>query len=290
MKHYDGHCHEQQSDSHKNNRGMPICLDDRIRSVVDSVEANDSSNDWYPSNSVTLKLWHCLEALRDIDLVLEAASHQKIASKRKRKLKMLSIHLFSFAGALSQLCNQIVGDKSIHGGLAPKTTIEVAEIKKEFLGLVPIDWKGDLTQIRNKLGAHIDSKLWPWQAHVLLQRSILSNFGRWLHICIHVLLDLIKLDIYSWSCNDASANVVRLMTCEPFLVTLQVADGKPNSIIAVHIAQQSPRESIINVVTSVITHSQWMFHSGERHIVALKIDKGTHWNTFIKGHAIWKDE
>lgn len=270
-------------------RGMPIFFDDQSRGIVDSIDEDTNNPNWYPSNTVALKLWHCLESLRDVDLMLEEASNQKNATRKKRKLKQFSVHLYSLAGALVQLCDHIVGDKSNHASLAPDTTKEVSEIKKQFLGLVPVDWKGDLTQLRNKLGAHIDSKVWPWQAQELVKRSTVSALGRWLHICIHVLLDLTKLDIYSWSCHSGHKDIVRLMTNEPFLVTFRVADDELKLLAAIHIAQQSPRETIVQVVASLIKHSQWMFGDGERRISGLRIDKENHWNTFVRGHAVWKN-
>lgn len=276
------------SESSEENRGMPIYLDDQVRGIVDSLEGDNNSPNWYPSNGVALKLWHCLESLRDVELVLEEALNQKNATKRKRKLKQFSVHLFSLASALAQLCDQIVGDKSHHGALAAGTTKEVASLKKQFLELVSIDWKSDLAKLRNKLGAHIDSKVWPWQAHEILKASTVSTFGRWLHICLHVLLDLTKLDIYSWSCHSGHADLLRLMTNEPFLVTFHMERGRPNAIVAIHIAKRSPRESIVEVVGSVINNSQWMFGPTERRIGGLKVDKGNHWNTFVQGHAVWK--
>jgi len=277
-------------ESSENKRGMPIFLDDQVRGVVDSLEADNNNPNWFPANGAALKLWHCLESLRDVDLMLEEALRQKNATKKKRKLKQFSVHLFSLASALVQLCDQIVGDKSNHGSLAPNTTKEVAQLKKQFLALVPIDWKSDLTRLRHELGAHIDSKIWPWQAQELLKRSTVSTFGRWLHICLHVLLDLTKLNIYAWNCHSKNKEIFRLMTNEPFLATFELESGRPKALVALHIAKRSPRESIIEVAGLVINNSQWMFDPGERRIGGLKVDKKEdHWNTFVRGHALWKE-
>jgi hypothetical protein len=81
-------------------KGLPIFEDDKVRGVVDSLEDDAKCDAWYPSNTAALKLWHCLEALRDIELILAGASAQKNANKRKRQLKMFSIQLVSLACAV----------------------------------------------------------------------------------------------------------------------------------------------------------------------------------------------
>lgn len=268
-------------------RGMPIYLDEQARSVVDSLDSDEKSDDWYPSNSAALKLWHCLEALRDMEVALNAAAHQKNATKRKRHLKLMSVPLFSLASSVAQLCDQIVGEKANHNLLGPGTPKEVAKIKTEFLALVPMDWKGDLASIRNKLGGHIDSKIWPWEAKEILSRGDISDFSRWLHICIHVVSDLINLNIYSWSRRSAVDGYIRLMSTEPFLVTFRV-ESEIKALVGVHITKCSPRESVAQAAASVVRASQWMFQPGQPRIKELKTHNGSSWNTFTEGHVIWK--
>jgi len=267
--------------------GMPIYRDDRSRSIVDSLKENSQSTDWYPGNAMALKLWHCVEALRDIETVLGPARAQKNSTKRKRHLKMFSVQLFSFASAVAQLCDQIISDEDARRWLEPGTTSEIATIKNEFLALVPIDWKGDLAVLRNKLGGHIDKKLWPWEASEIISRASLSNLGKWLHICLHVLLDLTKLDVYSWSCHSNADGRIRLMTNEPFLLTFEVDGEGPKKVVAFHMIQRSPRETLTEIVGQVVKNSQWMFQSNETRIRSLKIDRGGKWNTFTKGETIW---
>lgn len=270
-------------------KGLPIYEDDRARGVVDSLEDDAKCDAWYPSNTAALKLWHCLEALRDIELILADASAQKNANKRKRQLKMFSVQLVSLACAVVQLCDLIVGDKSLHKDLPPQSSGEVASIKKELLGLVPIDWNGDLATIRNKLGGHIDAKLWPWQTAELMSRADISSFGRWLHVCVHVILDLMKLDIYAWTCSSGKKDLIRIMSNEPYLVTFAVKDGELHSLVGLHLSKRSPRESIVDVIRSVVANSQWMFRSGERRIASLHVDDSRHWNTFSGQNAKWHD-
>lgn len=263
-----------------NSRGVPLYLDETRRGIVESTDEGRSSK-WHPSNAVAVKLWHCLEALRDVELVLEEASQQKNSAKRKRRLKQFSVHLYSLASAVVQLCDHIVGNRADHAYLPLNATKEIAQIKKEFLELVPIERKGDLAALRHKLGAHVDINLLPQGAQELRSRSTVSDMGRWLHICLHILLDLTKLDIYAWTC-ESRKDAVRLMTNEPFLVTFRLAEGKPQQILAIHVAKQSPRQTVAAVVGSVVRNSQWMFGSDVRRIGSLVIDNDSHWNTFAR--------
>lgn len=267
-------------------RGMPIYEDSHVRSVVDSLDEGDASEDWYPANNMTIKLWQCLEALRDIDIALESACVQKNFTKRKRQLKQFSVQLHSFATAVVRLCDQVVGNESARRCLKAGTTKQVAAIKSEFLELVPIDHKGDLSVLRNRMGGHIDRDLAPWSARELLSRKAISNLGKWLHVCLHATLDLLKLDVYAWSVHSVGG-YLRLMAKEPFLLTFEV-DGEVNSLISAHISRKSPRQAIADVAKSIVRNSQWMFEPGEVRIGSLKDDRGNSWNTFAGSSALWE--
>ena len=167
--------------------GMPIYSDSQVRGVIDSLSDEVDTNNWYPANAMAMKLWQCLEALRDIDVALETAGQQKNATKKKRQLKQFSVQLHSLAKCVIRLCDQIVGDPDARRWLKDGTTAEVSKIKSEFIDLIPISHKGDLSIIRDQLGGHIDAKLSPWSAQEILSREAISNFGKWLHICIHAL-------------------------------------------------------------------------------------------------------
>lgn len=267
---------------------MPIHEDSCVRSIVDSLEEDEASEDWYPANKMTINLWQCLEALRDVDVALESALAQKNFTKRKRQLKQFSVQLHSFATAVVRLCDQIIGDQDARNWLETGTSKQISIIKSEFLELVPIDHKGDLSVLRNRMGGHIDRDLAPWDAREILSRKALSGFGRWLHVCLHAMLDLLKLDVYSWSVHSAEEHF-RLMTNEPFLLTFKVAkDGK--ELVAMHIARRSPRNVIADVVESVVKNSQWMFEPGEPRIGALREDRETQWNTFTGSRALWNSK
>jgi hypothetical protein len=267
--------------------GMPIYDDTHVRGIVDSLEQPSLSKDWHPANAMAIKLWQCLEALRDIDIALENAGLQKNATKRKRQLKQFSVQLHSLAKCVARLCDQIVGDPDARRWLKDGTTANVSKIKAEFLDLVPLDTKSDLSLLRNKLGGHIDDKLSPWSAEKILSREAVRDFGKWLHICVHALLDLMKLNVYSWSVNAEAPNRIRLMTNEPFLITFEV-DEEIKSIVALHLSRGSPRQAIVEVIDKVVKNSQWMFKPGEPRIGALKVATQDAWNTFSGSRRTWE--
>lgn len=269
-------------------QGMPIYEDEYVRSVADSLDEDEESNAWYPANNMAIKLWQCLEALRDIEVALESASSQKNSTKRKRQLKQFSVQLHSFATAVARLCDQIIGDDDARRWLEKGVAKQISAIKSEFLELAPIDHNSDLSILRNRMGGHIDRDLVPWGAREILSRNVLSNLGKWLHVCLHVMLDLLKLDVYSWSVRS-TPGYFRLMAIEPFLLTFEV-DAGIKSLVAVHVARRSPRNAIADVIESVVRKSQWMFSSDEVRIGSLKGDDRAEWNTFTGSSVVWNSK
>lgn len=207
--------------------------------------------------------------------------------RRTQQLKQFSVQLHSLATSIVRLCDQIVGDEDARRWLKNGTTAEVSKIKSEFFDLVPISHKGELSVIRNQLGGHIDAKLSPWSAKEILSRKAISNFGQWLHICIHALLDLLKLDVYAWGVHASSPKQIRLMTNEPFLITFE-DDGETKRIIALHLSMRSPRQVVVDVIESIIKGSQWMFSGTEPRIRGLRSDDANAWNTFSGSRSIWE--
>jgi hypothetical protein len=278
---------QSESEPKAGGQGMPIYEDTQVRSIVDALDDDQETDDWYPANDEARKLWHCLEALRDIELALEGASAQQDVAKKRRQLKQFSVQLHSLAKTVVHLCDQIAGDADAKRKLGKDTLSQVSRIRTEFCDLVPTDHKGDLSVIRNRLGGHVDRELSPWMAREILSRNAMANFGRWLHICIHALLDLMKLNIYAWSVRSDVEDQVRLMTNEPFLVTFLWSE-ESKAIVAVHLSKRSPRMAIADVVDRILQRSQWMFKSGEPRIGGLRIDESGTWNTFQGGTTPWR--
>lgn len=263
-------------------RGMPIFLDQFDREIADALPSEELDiSAWHPSNAAAHKLWRCLECLRDLDELLEEVAHQKNATKRKRRLKIAITPLHSLATAIDDLLNDIQSNKETFKLLKADEHEQVIAIKQQFGTMLPHDHKAPLSMIRNKLSSHIDKGLRLSAAQELGSLIVPSEFGRWLHICLHLILDLTKLDIYWWSCKSLSDEYIRFMSNEPFIVTLRVEGEKLVELAALHIAKRSPRNDIPEVVDRLITHSVWMFKPGQPRISSLKEDKRENWNTFL---------
>lgn len=273
------------------NLGMPIFLDQFDREIADAIpDGEEVIAAWYPSNAAAHKLWRCLECLRDLDELLKDAPHLKNATKRKRRLKIAITPLHSLATALDDLLNDIQSNRETSKLLDTAQQYEqVVAIKEQFGMMLPHDHKAPLSLVRNKLSSHIDKGLQPSGAQELGNLISPSEFGRWLHICLHLILDLSKLDIYWWSCKPPSNEYIRLMTNEPFIVTIRVDGGSLAELAALHIAKRSPKNDIPEVVGRLITQSSWMFKPGQPRISSLKEDKDNGWNTFLGNLTLGRD-
>ncbi len=265
--------------SETENKGMPIYLDETTRTISDSLEKIEIDA-WFPLNSPAHKLWRCLESLRDLEELLTDSANQKNATKRKRKLKIAITPLYSLIISIDDLCNDIQGNKETRRLLEVSKVKEVSEIQKRFSELLPHDHKAVVSTVRNKLSAHIDKKNHPSQAQKIGDVITAHEFGRWLHICLHLMLDLTKLDIYTWSCKAPNEEYVCFMTNEPYIVIIKPEGKKGAELVALNIANGSPRNAIPEVIGELVTHSQWMFKKGQPRISNLKEDKKENWNTF----------
>lgn len=270
-------------------KGIPIFFDPIDREIADSLSEGEMDvSSWYPSNAAAHKLWRCLECLRDLDELLEDVVHQKNATKKKRRLKIAVTPLHSLILALDDLLDDIQCNRDTSKLLKIDQKEQILAIKEQFGVMLPHDHKAPLSIVRNKLSSHIDKKLHPSDARKIGNIISPSEFGRWLHICLHLVLDLTKLGVYWWSCDSPSDEYIRLMSNEPFIVTFRIDGDKLVELVGVHIAKKSPRNDIPDVVSRLITNSVWMFRSGQPHIGSLKVDSRDNWNTFLGNFVLQK--
>jgi hypothetical protein len=273
--------------SDEKNRGMPIYLDPFDRGIANSMSEGEAEvNAWYPSNSAAQKLWRCLECLRDLEELLEEAVQQKNATKKKRRLKIAITPLHALISALDDLLNDILCNKETSRLMKVDEHGQINAIAKQFNLMLPHDRKAAVSVVRNKLSSHIDKKLHPNDARKIGDIISPSEFGRWLHICLHLVLDLTKLDIYWWACDPLVDGYVRLMQNEPFIVTFKVDNKELIEFAGLHIANGSPKNSIPSVVEALVKSSAWMFKPGQPRIGALKEDTKENWNTFLGNLAL----
>jgi len=273
-------------------KGMPIYLDPISRKIISTGDESNRIDVWHPSNTVARRLWGCLEVLRDINDLLEDGASAKNSGKKKRKAKIIAGYVHSLAKSVDKLCASIIGESNARSELGKEKLNEVVKIQKEFSQFVPFQWNSELSSYRNKLAAHFDENFWPSEATELLNSIPTHKIGNWLHVCLHVLLDLTKLDIYAWSCDSSHDGFIRLMSNEPFMATMEmdVNTRSVKALAGVEIANESPRNTVVEAVGQAIEQSQWMFKKGQPRIGGLKPDSKEDWNTFSRDSEIYKTE
>lgn len=271
------------------NKGMPIYLDPTDRGIANAMGAReDEVDDWFPSNKAALKLWRCLESMLDLEEALEFTSEAKNTTKKKRKLKIAITPLHSLISNIDDLLNDIENNPETKGRLEKQDVDNVIKIQKEFHEVLPHDNKSTITTVRNKLSSHIDKKLHPSQAQELGSEISQHEFGRWLHICLHMILDLTKLNIYSWACKPPSDEYLTFMHNEPYIVTMKTDGERITQLAGLNISNSSPRNAIPESVDKLIVLSQWMFRKDQARISSLKEDSKKIWNTFSRNLAAHK--
>jgi hypothetical protein len=109
-------------------KGIPVYIDDREPEIDDPLSSSESHY-WYPANSISIKLMACLEAMRDIHKFLEMLSRDNNATD-KRIHKLLTTPVFSLAGGVEKLFNDIEGNAKEYGQITAK---QQREIKKRFI-------------------------------------------------------------------------------------------------------------------------------------------------------------
>lgn len=269
---------------------MPIYLEKVKRTIVSMEDEPERIDNWYPSNLPSRRLWACLEILRDINDLLEEGVNAKNSGKRKKKVKILAGFVHSLAKSINKLCSSFVGSKEVRRELGKQKTSEVLKLKKEFEEYVPFERGSQFTNYRNKLTAHFEDSFWPKDASELLKAIPTQKIGSWLHICLHVLSDLTKLDIYSWSCPSGHDNFVRLMTNEPFILTMQLNEetGSVKQLVGLDIANESPKNTVAEALDEAIRLSQWMFKKDQPRIRGLTEHSGEPWNSFSEKNIPYK--
>lgn len=250
--------------------GMPIYLDSKIRDIVDPAEeANDPIN-WSPRNQLAVKLWRCLEALRDIQEILGEARQVSNPKKQRRRLKILATPLLSLAEGVRSICNSLATDPELAKSLSRENRAYFNRVREAFDQDVPlVGTESDLKIIRNKIAAHVDSKLRPKDAHELLSKAKPNKYGRWLHSCIWVLQEVILPDLYSWQAADGPEGSLRLMNVEPWIVTF-VKNPEGQYDLAGADVGVSPKRVVLRACEEIVRDSQWLFSANEERLKVLE--------------------
>lgn len=266
--------------------GIPIYNDKKCRDIVDNLDVKDNS--WYPSNKVAQLLWRCLESLRDISTLLDSFILINDETKQKRIIKSVATPLHSLASEIGDLCNNITCNPDTNRDLPKKKIKEIANINKHFGELLSVKWDSDLSQLRNKLSAHIDKNIYPSEANNILQKNDTALIGKYIHICLHVLVDLLELKIFAWTCELENHPTWNIMTNEPFLVCLAMNDDKPEYINCIHVVNNSPKETIVKTIEEIVQKSQFMFGKNEIRIYSISKNKKGNREKFITNFHRYK--
>lgn len=234
-------------------RGMPIYLDRTDRKFA-SFDSDIDSPTWYPSNRAAHKLWRCVEALRDIESLLEVIGNSP--SDSSRKLKIATTQLHTLAATVHDLCNYFAGDETLKKELSKNEIDVIKRVNKELMLNVPVRNNSDFDKLRNKLSAHVDAELHPSETRKLSELLNPDKFYVWLTYSIKGVIELLNFNVYHWTCESNVPNSISIMCTEPFVATLQL-QPEPK-LISVNIANGSPRNEIPVLCTEVLGLADWM--------------------------------
>lgn len=239
-------------------KGMPIYFDDG-RQLTDIAEEDDKRHDWHPANPAATKLFRCVECLRDIEAMLKGAGRSKNKVKQRRKMKIMLTSLHSLATGIRDLLNDLENNPDTIQKLPKGAREIVPKLRTRFLANVAIGNGDLLSQARNKISAHVDKDLQPREARTLLGNAKPAQVGWWLHSCVTVLADVIKLPVYFWSVESEHKDWIRIMFNEPLLSTITISNGRIEKLIALHFIRKPPRRHILELLMRVVKDSAWLF-------------------------------
>ncbi len=240
-------------------RGIPVFSDDRNRLLVDPVAGAPSRTDWHPANRAAENLWRCLECLRDVRTLLHGRGLPVSEREARRCVKLLITPLFSFAEAVKTLIDHVEANPESRAKLSAEQVKVVVALKAQLIVALPIGPGGLLRRLRDKTGAHLDRQMSPREIQKLLMAADPGTVGAWLHQGMILLSGLLDFDIYAWSAGDCPAGYVKLMTCEPMLVTLAMDGTIARQIVGVEVSR-SPKYELAQVIQEVARMTQWMFN------------------------------
>lgn len=249
-------------------KGIPIYLDEAKRKFADTTLEKVEITAWHPSNPPAMHLWRCFEALKDIENLLKGTAIFSTKEERRRRVKILVTPLYSLCIAIRDLCNYLNSASEMRNQFNKAQRAEISKLLENFLKTVPLDKTSAIRGVRDQLSAHID-KLMPYEAKNIFDKARNHEIGAWLHECIMTLSQLLPLEIFGWTTDDCPEGYFRLMSVEPWLVTLKLENDNPSMIVELHIAT-SPKKLVLETCNEIIKTSQWMFRKEDPHIAFLK--------------------
>ncbi len=246
---------------------------DAIRKIADVAKEYDP-HAWQPANTPAKKLFRCIESLRDLDFLLLDAGRAKSKDKLRRKLKILHTPLHSLVEGARDLANDLENNPESVRMLPENARQIIPKIRSQLIHISTIEKGGTLSTIRDKISAHVDKELTLEQMHFLLDHAKPPQVGLWLHTCISVLSDFIKLPVYFWACHPNGNESVRIMFKEPFVVTLELdSECNVTRLLDIHMMPAPPRHELMKLFKKIVERSEWMFSSNDVRITNFSEDQ-----------------
>jgi len=266
---------------------------DQVRQIAD-IATGHQPQAWKPANVTAQKLFRCVECLRDIEVLLQTAGRSKNKVKQRRKLKILHTPLHSLVEAIRDLANDLENNPDTVCRLPDGARELVPQLRSQLLQISTVEKGGLLSMTRDKIAAHVDRELSTEEMQILLSQADSSQIGLWLHTCVGVLSDFIKLPVYFWSCEPDGEGSVRILFVEPFIVTLGLdSTGRAKRLLDVHMIPKPPRRDVLELLMRVVKCSKWMFKVKGSHIKNFVMDeprdswaKSLHWLPRLSGSPV----
>jgi hypothetical protein len=257
--------------------GFPIYAD-QVRKLVDAATELQPAN-WRPANVAAQKLFRCVECLRDIDVLLKSAGRSKNPVKRRRRLKIMLTPLHSLAEASRDLLNDLECNPDTVCRLPQGVRELLPHMCSQLLRNVSIGKGGLLSTARNKISAHIDRDFSSDEMRTLLSQAEPAQIGLWIHTCVAIVADLIKVPVFFWACDSDRRDAIRILFNEPFVITLGLTpDGKVNRLLGADFIPKPPRRDVLELLMRVVNSSKWLFGPKDSRITGFTEDEpGSSW-------------
>ena len=239
---------------------MPIYLDEAVRPLFDLHAANELQPDeWFPSNGPAQKLHRIATSMSDLEDSIESYFATSTPKKRRIRLRAMTVPLHSLCVGLVDTINAVQSEQEVHSRLPKNCMKQLTTLRSWFVDRVPFDRKGKLGKLRNKVGAHMDDSLDPAELRALAATADSTEVGEWIHVCLSVACDLLKLDAYSWAASAKNEDQVILMWQEPFMAVMRIQNNHVVGLDGVLMSPRSPKQDVLERIASLCDSSQKLF-------------------------------
>jgi len=203
-------------------QGIPIYIDQNDPEIDDPANQMRESN-WYPANTITSKLMTCVEAIRDIQRLLEILAEQNDPYSDKRIVKLLATPVYNLACGIRDIFNDVEGNFKAYGQVSNKQQAQIKKRFNQFIKNVPLQ-EGALRTVRDKISSHIDRNVFVGDSREIWGLVDLESLLEWMRACIDALMPLLELDIYAWTRDSGHPDICRLMSVDGVQVDLNLEE------------------------------------------------------------------